>query len=135
MSQIPFFRYFYVAETEEQARRDTEAALNWTLDIIQWRSTFAEGSEVNLQLDQWRRERTEIPPSFDYLYENRAIIGTPDQCVAKIKELEEQGIEYFGCNFAFGGMDHRLVMSSMELFAKEVMPHFAGSPAPAGEIR
>ena len=27
---IPFFRYFYVAETEEQARRDSEAALNWT---------------------------------------------------------------------------------------------------------
>ena len=135
MSRIPFFRYFYVAETEEQARRDTEAAVNWTLDMIQWRGTFAEGSEVNLQLDQWRRERTEIPPSFDYLYENRAIIGTPDQCVAKIRELEAQGIEYFGCNFSFGGMDHRLAVSSMELFAKEVMPHFAGSPARAGGIR
>ena len=102
MSRIPFFRYFYVAESEEQARRDTEAALNWTLDMIQWRGSFHEGSEVHHQLDHWRRTRTELLPSFDDLYENRAIIGTPDQCVAKIKKLEKEGIEYFGCNFAFG---------------------------------
>jgi alkanesulfonate monooxygenase SsuD/methylene tetrahydromethanopterin reductase-like flavin-dependent oxidoreductase (luciferase family) len=37
MSQIPFFRYFYVAETEEQARKDTEARLDWVVDIMQWR--------------------------------------------------------------------------------------------------
>ena len=125
MSRIPFFRYFYVAETEEQARRDTEESLNWNLDMIQWRGQFPEGSEVNHQLDHWRRARTELPPSFDYLLEHRAIIGTPDQCVAKIKMLQEAGVDYFGCNFAFGGIDHRKVMSSMELFAKEVMPKFA----------
>ena len=125
MSRIPFFRYFYVAETEEQARRDTEASLNWNLDMIQWRGQFPEGSEVNHHLDHWRRARTELPPSFDYLLEHRAIIGTPDQCVAKIKQLQEAGVNYFGCNFAFGGVDHGKVMSSMELFAKEVMPELA----------
>ncbi len=44
MSDIPFFRYFYVAETEEQARKDTEAHLNWVIDIMQWRNLFREGS-------------------------------------------------------------------------------------------
>ena len=76
------------------------------------------------RLDDWRRTRTELPPSYDYLYENRAVIGNPEQCVAKIKQLQSQGIECFGCNFAFGDMDDRKVMRSMELFAKEVMPHF-----------
>lgn len=126
MSRIPFSRYFYVAETEEQARSDTRAALDWNLDMIQWRSTIDEGSEVYRRLEDWRRTRSELPPSYDYLYENRAIIGSPDQCIAKIRDLQEHGIEYFVCNFAFGGMDHRKVVRSMELFSREIMPHFSG---------
>ena len=124
MSQIPFFRYFYVAETEAEARKDSQDALNWTLDMTQWRRTFTVGSEVNLRLQDWRDTRSELPPSYDYLCEHRAIIGTPDQCVAKIKELQQQGIEYFGCNFSFGGLEHEKLLRSMELFSKEVMPHF-----------
>ena len=124
MSRIPFFRYFYVAETEDQARKDTADALTWTLDMIQWRRTFSEGSEVGHRLEDWRNSRTELPPSFQDLYENRSVMGAPEQCVAQIKEIQSQGIEYFGCNFSFGGMKHGTVMRSMELFAKEVMPHF-----------
>ena len=124
MSQIPFFRYFYVAETEAQARKDSQDALNWTLDMTQWRRTFTVGSEVNLRLQDWRDTRSELPPSYDYPCEPRAIIGTPEQCVAKIKELQQQGIEYFGCNFSFGGLEHKKLLRSMELFSKEVMPHF-----------
>ena len=40
MSRIPFSRYFYVAETEEEAINDTREALDWVLDMIQWRRTF-----------------------------------------------------------------------------------------------
>ena len=68
------------------------------------------------------RSRTELPASYDNLAQNRAIIGTPDQCVARIKELQAYGIDYFGCNFDFGGMEHQKVLRSMELFSKEVMP-------------
>ena len=125
MSSIPFFRYFWVAETEEQARKDAAVGLNWTLDMLQWRRTFTQGSEVYHRLEDWRNTRTETPLSFDYLYEHRSIIGTPDQCVAKIKDLQRQGIEYFGCNFSFGGMEHGKILKSMKLFAEEVMPHFS----------
>ena len=124
ISSIPFFRYFYVAETEEQARKDTEAELRWTLDMGQWRRTFQRGSEVYEKLDDWRRARTELPTSNEHLYDRRAIIGTPDQCVAQIKELQSSGIEYFGCNFSFGGMEQGKMLRSMRLFAEEVMPHF-----------
>jgi hypothetical protein len=44
--------------------------------------------------------------------------------VTRIKALQAQGIDYFGCNFDFGGMEHHKVLRSMELFAREVMPHF-----------
>jgi alkanesulfonate monooxygenase SsuD/methylene tetrahydromethanopterin reductase-like flavin-dependent oxidoreductase (luciferase family) len=124
MSPIPFSRYFYVAETEEQARRDTQAGLEWTVDMIQWRRTFARGSEVHHRLADWRTARTEYPPSYDHLFTHRAIIGTPETCVAKIKALQQEGIDYFICNFAFGGLDHQKVLRSMDLFAREVMPHF-----------
>jgi alkanesulfonate monooxygenase SsuD/methylene tetrahydromethanopterin reductase-like flavin-dependent oxidoreductase (luciferase family) len=124
MGQIPFFRYFYVAETEEQAKADSKAALDWNMDMIQWRRTFDFGSEVWEKMDDFRKARTELPPSYEYLYENRAFIGDPDQIIGKIKALQDQGIEYFGCNFSFGGMPQDKVLKSMRLFAKEVMPAF-----------
>ena len=61
MSRIPFSRYFYVAETEEQARRDTQAGLEWTVDMIQWRRTFARGSEVHHRLPTGVRRAPSIP--------------------------------------------------------------------------
>ena len=42
--------------------------------------------------------------------------------MAQIQALRQHGIEYFGCNFDFGGMEHAKVLRSMELFTKEVMP-------------
>ena len=122
---IPFFRYFYVAETEEQARRDSEAAMNWTMDVNQWRRTYQVGSEVYDNLEQFRRTRTEMPPSFDYLFQHRAFIGNPEQIAAKIRALQDAGVGYFGCNFSFGGMPQDKVLKSMEMFAREVMPEFA----------
>lgn len=124
MSDIPFFRYFYVAETAEQVRKDAEERLNWVLDILQYRGTFSESSEVPYNIEDWRKARSELPVSYDYLHDNRAFLGDPDSCIAKIQELRDQGIEYFGCNFAFGGMEHEKVMRSMGLFAREVMPRF-----------
>ncbi len=47
---------------------------------------------------------------------------TPDQCVAKIKQLQKHGVQYLGCNFDFGGMEHKKVLKAMELFSKEVVP-------------
>ncbi len=124
MSSIPFSRYFYVAETEEQARQDTQASLEWTLDMIQWRRTFSAGSETYHHLADWRNTRTELPPSYDHLFEHRAIIGSPQSCVEQLKAVQQVGIDYFICNFAFGGLDQQKVMRSMRLFADEVMPHF-----------
>jgi alkanesulfonate monooxygenase SsuD/methylene tetrahydromethanopterin reductase-like flavin-dependent oxidoreductase (luciferase family) len=123
-AEVPFFRYFYVAETEEQAHRDAREALNWTLDINTWRRDFAVGSEVYESIEDYRKQRTELPPTYEYLAENRAFIGTPDQCAAKIQALRDAGVRYFGCNFAFGGLDQKKQLSSMELFAREVMPRF-----------
>ena len=124
MCQIPFFRYFHVAETEEQAKMNSKPALDWNLDMIQWRRTFDTGSEVWEKMEDFRNKRTELPPSYDYLAANRAFIGNPDQIIAKIQALKDEGIQTFGCNFSFGGMPQDKDLESMRLFAKEVMPAF-----------
>jgi alkanesulfonate monooxygenase SsuD/methylene tetrahydromethanopterin reductase-like flavin-dependent oxidoreductase (luciferase family) len=125
MADIPFFRYCYVAETEAEVQRDTAARLDWVADIMDWRRNINRGSEVNQRLDDWRRQRTQAPQGHEYLSRHRALVGTPDQCVAQIRELQKIGIDYFGCNFDFGGMEHRKVLKSMALFAREVMPQLA----------
>ena len=125
LSQVPFTRFFHVAETEEQAKRDTEGPLSWMLDMISWRHSYETGSEVYDKLDEWRKTHTGPRPDFERIYEKRAFVGNPEQCTAKIKELEKEGIGHFVCYFSFGGMEHGKVMRSMELFAKEVMPHFS----------
>ena len=89
-------------------------------------ATSARAAKCRTASTEWRRARTELPLSFDYISDNRAFIGTPDQCAAKIAELRAQGVEYFGCNFAMGGIPHDKVMRSMQLFADEVMPRFVG---------
>lgn len=129
MSRIPFSRYFYVAETEEAAINDTRIALDWVLDMLQWRRTFNTGSEVIHRIDDFRQQRTEVPISYEHLAQHRAIIGTPAQCITQLKEIEAAGIDLFICNFDFGGIEHQKVLRSMELFAREVMPHFVSSTA------
>ena len=85
----------------------------WLMNVCVW------------PIADWRTSRSELPASYGYLSEHRAIIGTPDQCVAKIQSLQQQGIDYFGCNFSFGGMEHDKLLRSMKLFSQEVVPHFS----------
>ena len=123
MSDIPFFRYVYVGKNKEEIKRDTQQGLQWTFDMIQWRRSLIEESEVNKKIDDWRSEKDVKPYEFDDLLNNRVIVGTPDECIEKILSLKAIGVEHFGCNFAFGGIPHETVKSGIELFASEVMPY------------
>jgi alkanesulfonate monooxygenase SsuD/methylene tetrahydromethanopterin reductase-like flavin-dependent oxidoreductase (luciferase family) len=129
ISQIPFGRYLHVAPTDAKAQANTRGPMDWVQDMIQWRGTFDEGSEANQRIDDFRHRRSSLPPSFQQIYDNRAFFGTPDAVSEKIAAIQSEGIELFGCGFAFGGIEHAQVMRSMELFAKEVMPQFQDSPA------
>ena len=53
---------------------------------------------------------------------SRAIAGTPEQCAEKIQRYVDSGITYFFLLFP-----DPIPTDSMELFAKEVLPTFAGT--------
>jgi alkanesulfonate monooxygenase SsuD/methylene tetrahydromethanopterin reductase-like flavin-dependent oxidoreductase (luciferase family) len=55
-----------------------------------------------------------------------AFAGTPKQVQEYVaRQIDETGVSYFICDFAYGRMTRDEAMRSVELFAKEVMPAFA----------
>jgi alkanesulfonate monooxygenase SsuD/methylene tetrahydromethanopterin reductase-like flavin-dependent oxidoreductase (luciferase family) len=124
IAQIPLGRYLHVAPTDAEARAATRKPMEWVQDMIQWRGTFDEGSEVHERMADFRARRASLPPSYEQVYDKRAFFGTPDAVSEKVAALQRVGVELFGCGFAFGGIDHAAVMQSMALFAREVMPRF-----------
>jgi alkanesulfonate monooxygenase SsuD/methylene tetrahydromethanopterin reductase-like flavin-dependent oxidoreductase (luciferase family) len=59
-----------------------------------------------------------------FLESGMAVVGTPaDVRAALDAQLAESGANYLGCRFAFGDLTLAESMRSVELFAREVMPH------------
>jgi alkanesulfonate monooxygenase SsuD/methylene tetrahydromethanopterin reductase-like flavin-dependent oxidoreductase (luciferase family) len=51
------------------------------------------------------------------------IVGTPDDCIEQIRELERlTGLDHLITEFSFGGMPHREAEANMRLFAERVLP-------------
>jgi len=124
MDEMPFFRFIYLSEDEKEANELPEKAINWVRDLSAYRRTITHGDEIRMDLDVWKKTRTDEPRTYESELANNYFC-TPDQCVERIAELQSQhGISYFGANFAFGSMSHAKVMASMKLFAEEVMPKF-----------
>ncbi len=61
----------------------------------------------------------------DEATEQATILGTPDECIAKLKALEAAGVDYVLFNDPWGGAER------LRFFAKEVMPAFAKQAVPA----
>jgi alkanesulfonate monooxygenase SsuD/methylene tetrahydromethanopterin reductase-like flavin-dependent oxidoreductase (luciferase family) len=60
------------------------------------------------------------------LAEGRNIYGDPSQCVELMNHTRSHfDFDVFGMQFNFGGLPHEEVVTSMRLFAREVMPAFA----------
>ncbi len=71
---------------------------------------------------------SEALTKFDYdtfLYPNRVVFGDPDQCAARIRELEAMGITHVGMLIDFGGLPRDKILASLERFRKYVLPKFA----------
>lgn len=55
---------------------------------------------------------------------DRMVFGTPAQVVDRLKQYEAAGVDQF-CYGASFGLPHTVARRSLELFIREVMPHFA----------
>ena len=67
----------------------------------------------------------ENEPTDQELLDRYFVMGKPETCIQRLKELQEaMGIDHFNANFWFGDLEEAKVLKSMELFAKEVIPAF-----------
>lgn len=104
--EFPVAMHCYVAETREEA--------------------LAVGGEA---LDRYLRTRLYGRGARfeDLQAREQVIIGTPEDCVARIKQYQAAGVNHLMCMMNYGGLPHEQVKKSMELFAKEVIPAFERS--------
>ena len=64
-------------------------------------------------------------PFFEYMAEDRFMIGTPEHCVREVRKYaEETGIRNIMCRMVFPQAPAEVIAHSIELFGKEVIPEF-----------
>jgi len=55
------------------------------------------------------------------------VVGTPAECIAKLRKYHDAGVTNILCAFGAGALDTETTRESMSLFAREVMPAFAAT--------
>ncbi len=55
------------------------------------------------------------------------VVGTPAECIAKLRKYEDAGVTHVLCAFGAGAIDSATTRESMTLFSREVMPAFAAA--------
>jgi hypothetical protein len=78
-------------------------------------------------------DSTEAKAKATDFYVSIQIVGTPDDCLQKIGELQRlTGLDHLVTEFSFGAMAHEEAELNMRLFADRVMPVLQRDPAFAG---
>jgi alkanesulfonate monooxygenase SsuD/methylene tetrahydromethanopterin reductase-like flavin-dependent oxidoreductase (luciferase family) len=98
---FPCIRHVFVGETDEEARRGGEAAVEY----------YMKSTAMFRPIGAHER--------------GQMIFGGPDTCAAMIERLNrEAGVNYVLCWMNFGGMEQEQVVRSMKRFAHQVLPRF-----------
>mgnify|MGYP000901729823 CR=1 FL=1 len=111
-----------LARGREESRRYAELITRYTTRQSS-DARFAPGSAAF--------EHAEYILSISDHLEERAIVGTPETCIRRIREIDEQlgGVTEFAFYLHAGARSTAQAKRSLELFAREVMPAFEAVPA------
>ena len=113
----PLTREVIVASTEERARELAERHL-----MINYKNEYGGGTWNHPLIGNTDAARVDV---LDEIGRDRFIVGTPEQCIAKIQHFRETaGVDHLICRLFFPGMPHEHIMEELRLLAKEVMPAF-----------
>lgn len=125
-------RAMYTAPSQEQARQDTEAPFMWFKRTGQEVGAPPDHRVELLPEDfkEYRRRYAHgVYANYDTMWDNVTLFGTPDSVAERIAGLRHAGVENLIFFINYGGIEHRKVMASLELFASQVMPLFQDEPA------
>ena len=133
-----------IAEVREKGLRQTPALLSWTTllfeDVrlgVDLKSRGREPESARQGADRheygggtWNHPLIDSSDkatvtALDAIGKDRFVVGTPDQCIEKIKLFQQAtGADHFICRLFFPGMPHEHIMEELRLLANEVIPAF-----------
>ena len=119
---IAQLRMAYVAKSSSQAWDNTQEHIHY---MMQHYAKWLGGEAKDAPGDENVWDLTDARELRNSKYAEGLLIGTPEECARK---LEMFGKGYACTHFViashFPGMDPKKSTQSLELFAKEIMPHF-----------
>ena len=138
--QFILTRHIYVDETDDKARAAAEPALRYFFSL--WNRGFNDAASHAGAAQPRIRAALNTEHSFAYFREGNCervnfhpmswadldktgfiIAGSPDSVARKLKQqMRQVGAEYFMGMFHIGNLAHDKVISSLNLFHREVMP-------------
>jgi alkanesulfonate monooxygenase SsuD/methylene tetrahydromethanopterin reductase-like flavin-dependent oxidoreductase (luciferase family) len=129
--EVGLLRRVFIAESEKDALEHLDDLMtHWRMYMAFYEARADRRLDVRVDLADTPVIRGAVQPAsleldLSSVYEtfDDPIITTPEKAVARIKKYEQLGVTYMMTNSAFG-QPHQDTMRSLELFAKEVMPHF-----------
>jgi alkanesulfonate monooxygenase SsuD/methylene tetrahydromethanopterin reductase-like flavin-dependent oxidoreductase (luciferase family) len=119
-------RHIYVAPTDAQARAETRDAEMWYQEALRRFLIPEDIDRVHPLLQPGFRTLAERmgPITWEQLVAETLAVGSPDTVTRKLEEMQALGVGEVLCWMNFGGLPQPRVRRSMELFAREVLPHF-----------
>ncbi len=131
MPRMFLMRYVHVAATDAQAQDEAKEHLLTARDGGDWLHKTRVGFK-GVQDTPTSRELQRVfqgmRSSYEFWIENGlALIGSPETVIKKIQEQQLRvGYDLLCTNHRFGGLSTELVVDSMTLFGREVIPAFKG---------
>lgn len=127
----PFLVRTYVAPTDEEARAETRHVV-WYYhllgSLVPGAPALPSPASYEAYPDAARRLAA---VGEDEVWERGSCFGSPERVAGMLKRyLHRTGTNHIALEMRIGGLEHRKVMRSLELFAREVMPEVR---AAAGE--
>ncbi|MDQ1492739.1 MAG: hypothetical protein QOD57_1730 [Actinomycetota bacterium] len=122
---LPLQRHVYAATDEQAAYHDPAEGVMWYQRLNAKRMSSAESDDSSYAFYKKAQDNLQ-KMEYDQMFNSGGLLfDTPEKLVRRIESLEtELGLNYLMCWMNSGGTDQKLVLDSMERFAREVMPHF-----------
>ena len=119
-------RQIYVAPTDVQAHAEARDAEMWYQESFRRFVLPDRIEDAHPSLRSHFRQLAErlATINWDDLVRETVAFGSPDTVARKIQAMRAAGVGHLLCWMNFGGLPQDKIRRSMELFAREVMPHF-----------
>ena len=119
-------RQIYVAPTDAQALAEAKDAEMWYQDSLRRFQIPDNIEEQHPSLQPGFRAAVErfAKVTWEGLVAETVAFGSPDTVIRKLETMRDMGVGQVLCWMNFGGLPQDRIRRSMELFSREVMPHF-----------